>query len=284
MPIRIFNNLPSQSAQRHLGINNDRLGATIGRVATGLRIAKSADDGAGLALSQRLQSDTRALRQGLRNLTDGITLINAAEGALGEQSGLLIRLREIAAQAATGTIGQSERDTIQLEFGQLRSEFDRIALTTQFNGITLLDGTLASNAPERLEIQTGLNSSESNRINLNQVLDLTAVNSANLGFNTLRVTNQEDASQALDTLLQAINSQNQTRANVGAVSNQLQRSLSTISVSIENLTAAGSQIMDADLAQELTKLTRDQILVQAATAMVGQANLLPQGVLQLIQV
>ncbi len=284
MAIRIFNNLPSLSAQRILGVNNDRLGNAIGRVATGIRITKSADDGAGLALSEGLRSDTRALKQASRNLTDALTLIQVADGGLEEQNGILLRLREIAAQASTGTIGQTERDTIQLEFNQLRNEFNRIAATTEFNGIKLLDGTLAATASNRLEILVGLNSLDFNRLNLNQLLDLEAVTATNLGFSATNLSTQSAALSALDDLVQAIDQLTQIRANIGAVQNRLQRAFANLNVSIENLTAAESSIRDADMAEELTRLTREQILVQSATAMVGQANLLPQGVFRLIEV
>ena len=144
MAIRIFNNIASVNAQRILGVNNDRLSQSIERISSGMRINKGADDAAGLAISEGLRSDIRALRQATRNANDGISLINTTEGALNEQSSILIRLRELASQAATGTVGSTERATIQLEFSALRDELTRIAQTTEFNGIGLIDGTLAS--------------------------------------------------------------------------------------------------------------------------------------------
>ena len=145
MPIRIFNNIPSLNAQRILGVNNDRLARSVERISSGIRINRGSDDAAGLAISEALRSDIRALRQAVRNANDGISLINVTEGALNEQSGILIRLRELASQAATGTVGSSERQTIQLEFDALRLEIDRIANTTEFNGQKLVDGSLSSN-------------------------------------------------------------------------------------------------------------------------------------------
>ena len=139
MPVRIFNNIPSLNAQRILGINNDRLAKSVERIASGIRVNRGADDAAGLAISEALRSDIRALRQAVRNANDGISLINVAEGALNEQSGILIRLRELASQAATGTVGSTERQTIQLEFSALSNELDRIAATTEFNGQGLVD-------------------------------------------------------------------------------------------------------------------------------------------------
>ena len=131
MAVRIFNNIPSITAQRILGVNNDRLAKSVERIASGIRINKAADDAAGLAISEGLRSDIRALRQATRNASDGISLINVTEGALNEQSSILIRLRELASQAATGTVGSTERQTIQLEFSALRNELTRIASTTE---------------------------------------------------------------------------------------------------------------------------------------------------------
>ena len=144
MPIRIFNNTASVNAQRLLSINNDRLAKSVERISSGIRINRGADDAAGLAISEGLRSDIRALRQATRNANDGMSLINVTEGALNEQSGILIRLRELASQAATGTVGSTERATIQLEFSALRNELTRIAETTEFNGIGLINGNLAS--------------------------------------------------------------------------------------------------------------------------------------------
>ena len=144
MPVRIFNNIPSLNAQRILGVNNQRLSQSIERISSGIRISRGADDAAGLAISESLRSDTTALKQAVRNANDGISLINVTEGALNEQSGILIRLRELSSQSATGTVGSTQRQTIQLEFDALRSEIDRIAGTTAFNGQKLIDGSLAS--------------------------------------------------------------------------------------------------------------------------------------------
>lgn len=283
MPLRIFNNLSSLSAQRNLGIHSDRLGGSLGRVASGIRLTKSGDDGAALALSERLRADSAALKQGVRNITDATTLVNVIDGSLQEQSGLLIRLRELASQAATGTIGQTERDTIQLEFDQLKKEFDRISGTTEFNGLKPLSGALSAGVSQHLEVQVGLNSDDANRIDLNQALDIEAVTTANLGIDTETISTPGNALSAMDALVAAIDQLSAIRSSVGSVQSRLQKAFNSLNVSIENLTAAESRLRDADLPDELTRLTRDQILVQSATAMVGQANLIPQGVFALIE-
>ena len=284
MPVRIFNNIASLNAQRILGINNDRLALSVERISSGIRINRAADDAAGLGISEALRSDIRALRQAVRNSNDGIALINVAEGALNEQSSILIRLRELASQAATGTVGSTERATIQLEFNALRNEIDRISATTQFNGQGLVDGSLAStvSSANQVLIQVGIDSGVNSRINLNEQINLTAVTSSSLGIDTLSVTAAAEALTTLDTINTAISQVTQARGQVGAVQNRLTRSVGNLSVSIENLQAAESSIRDADIAKEIADLTRNQILVQSATAMVGQANLIPQSILQLL--
>jgi flagellin len=285
MAVRIFNNIASLNAQRFLGANNDRLGQSVERISSGIRINRASDDAAGLAISEGLRSDIRALRQAGRNANDGVSLINITEGALNEQGSMLIRLRELASQAATGTTGSTERATIQLEFNSLRNEIDRITNTTEFNGQKLIDGSLASSiaSTSQVFIQIGIDSNANSRINLNEQINLKAVTAAALSIDTLSVKTATDALTALDGISEAISTVTATRGQVGAVQNRLMRSISNLSISVENLSAAESQIRDADIAEEVALLTRNQIMVQASTAMVGQANLIPQSVLQLLQ-
>jgi flagellin len=284
MAIRIFNNIASSNAQRILGVNNQRLATSIERISSGIRINRGADDAAGLAISEGLRSDIRALRQATRNANDGMSLINVTEGALNEQSGILIRLRELASQAATGTVGSTERGTIQLEFSALRNELTRISQTTEFNGIALLDGGLASSASssDNIMIQIGIDNSENSRLNLNSAINLAAVDASTLQIHALSVTGASEALTALNEINNAIGSVTASRGKVGAVQNRLQRSVSALAITAENLQAAESSIRDADIAAEIAELTRNQILVQTSTAMVGQSNLIPQSVLQLL--
>ena len=285
MPIRIFNNITSINAQNLLGQNNNRLSHSVERISSGLRINKAADDAAGLAISEGLRSDIRSLRQAVRNSNDGVSLINIAEGALNEQGSMLIRLRELASQAATGTTGSTERATIQLEFNALRNEIDRITHTTRFNDQNLIDGSLASSvsSANQIFIQVGMDNNANSRINLNEQLDLKAITVSALSIDSLSVTSASGALDALDAINTAISSVTATRGQVGSVQNRLVRTISNLNISVENLQAAESQIRDADIAEEVALLTRNQIMVQASTAMVGQANLIPQSVLQLLQ-
>ncbi|MBT5985022.1 MAG: flagellin FliC, partial [Nitrospina sp.] len=231
-----------------------------------------------------LRSDIRALRQATRNANDGMSLVNVAEGALNEQSGILIRLRELASQAATGTVGSTERASIQLEFSALRQELTRIANTTEFNGIGLIDGSLASSVASTSHtlIQIGIDNTANSRLDLNNTLALDAVTAEKLGLNVLSVSASAEALTALASIETAIASVTASRGKVGAIQNRLQRSVSSLSISTENLQAAESAIRDADIAHEIAELTRNQILVQTSTAMVGQSNLIPQSVLQLL--
>ena len=285
MPIRIFNNITSMNAQNLLGQNNNRLSQSVERISSGLRINKAADDAAGLAISEGLRSDIRTLRQAVRNSNDGVSLINIAEGALNEQGSMLIRLRELASQAATGTTGSTERATIQLEFNALRNEIDRITHTTVFNDQKLIDGSLASSvsSANQIFIQVGIDNNANSRINLNEQLDLKAITVSALSIDTLSVTSSAGALEALEKINVAIGSVTAIRGQVGSVQNRLVRTISNLNISVENLQAAESQIRDADIAEEVALLTRNQIMVQASTAMVGQANLIPQSVLQLLQ-
>lgn len=281
---RIFSNIASLNAQRLLEINSRQLSTSVERISSGLRINRGADDAAGLAISQSLNSDIRALSQAVRNANDGISLVNTAEGALNEQSGILVRLRELASQASTGTVGSTDRQTINLEFTALRNEIDRISSTTAFNGQNLVDGSLASSvaSASHILIQIGLDSTSNSRIDLNSAVNLTAITSTALGLHTLSVTAAANALTALTSINSALAVVSQGRGKVGAVQNRLARSVSNMSVIVENLSSAQSSIRDADIASEVADLTRNQILVQSATAMVGQANLIPRSVLTLL--
>jgi flagellin len=282
MAIRIFTNLTSLNAQRILGINNDRLAQSIERVSSGLRINRASDDPGGLAIAESLRSDIRVLRQGLRNLNDGISLVNVAEAGMNAQSDILIRMRELAAQSASGTITDPERANLQLEFVQLRNEIDRISNATEFNGQSLLDGSLDSGAATPIVIHFGLDATANSQIDLNAEADVDDVDSTFLGIAASDISTQAGATTALTTLDTALDLLSGERASLAAVQNRLTRILPGQAILVENLTAAESQIRDADIAEEVALLARNQILVEAATAMVAQANIIPEQVLKLL--
>ena len=283
MSLKIFTNLSSQNSQRAMSINSARLGSALERIATGIRLQRSGDDIGAMAVSESLRGDVTSLRQGAKNLNDGISLIQTADGALNEQTSTLIRLREITSQSATGTIGDTERATVQLEFSALRAEFDRIANSTEFNGQKLLDGTLAASSSNSTVLQLGVDSSDSNRFDLNQKLNLTAITSSALGFSTDSIATDTGALTAMANLSTAIEKLSAIRGRVGAVQETLDYSKAAMAAHVENLTGAISTMRDADFAEEFASMTKNQILVQGAAAMIGQANLIPQSVLTLLQ-
>ncbi|MBI4379366.1 MAG: flagellin FliC [Nitrospinae bacterium] len=284
MPLRVYSNLYSLNAQRNLGTNNANLGVSLERLSSGLRVNRGADDAAGLAISEKLRSDIRAIGQAVRNSNDGISIINTAEGALSQQASMLTRMRELAAQASTGSVGSTERQTIQREFAALRDEIDRITTVTEFNGQKLVDGSLSASitTSNQIVIQIGFKSTSNDRINLNTTIDLTAMDSTGLAIQNLSVTAAAQALTALSTIGSAISKVTDARGRLGAVQNRFTYTIANLQTSSENLQAAESQIREADYASEISTFTRNQILVQASTAILAQANLVPQTVLQLL--
>ena len=284
MPLRIFNNLSSAFAQNRLEVNRQNLGDAITRIASGNRLVGGTGNAAEKATSELLRSDTRTLRQASKNLNDGIGLVNVTESGLGEQAGILIRLRELATIAG-GAIGTTERATLQLEVDSLIKEFDRLANATEFNGQKLLDGSLDASLAtnDHVVINVGLDSNASSQIDLNNVINLKSADSVTLGLDAVSTETFEGAADSLAIVEAALNTISGYRASVGATQNRFSRALSTLNVSIQNLTAAYSAIQDTDVAEELVDLTKQQLLVQSSTAMVGQANLIPEGVLSLLQ-
>jgi len=282
LALRIFNNLASYSAQRLLSANNSKLSRIFSRIASGERIQQTSDDSAGMMTAEALKSDVRTLRQGVRNLNEGLSLLNVVDGALNEEVSIVIRMRELATQAATGTIGTTERQTTNLEFSAMRSELDRIANTTEFNGIKALDGSLASSASNHTAIQFGLNSNDVSSVDINRTVNVTALTALNLKLNELSISTQSGAATATEALKVILDTMIEIRGRLGSTQNRLERTLNNTLTSAENLTAAGAVIGDADLASDFAHLTKQQILVQSSSAMIGQANLFPQGVIQLL--
>jgi flagellin len=292
MALRVYNNLYSVTAQRHLSNNNSSLSTSLEKLSSGLRINRGADDAAGLAISEALRSDIRSLQQASRNASDGVSMINTAEGALSEQASIIVRMRELASQAATGTVGSTERQTINREFNALRNEIDRISTVTEFNGQKLLNGAMSSDlatiqlnngvAAGSVAIHIGMQATANDRISLNTEVDLTAIDSTGLNITNISVTHANSALDSLNRLDSALSKVTEARGKLGAVQNRLVHTINNLAVSSENLQAAESQIRDADYSLEISKFTRNQILVQASTAILAQANLVPQTVLQLL--
>jgi flagellin len=276
MGLRINTNLQSLTSQRHLGINSENLKNSLDHMSSGSRINKAADDAAGLAISEKLKADIRSLRQANRNTNDGISLVQVAEGSMNEISNVLIRLRELSIQAASDTIGDTERGFVNKEVQQLKAEIDRISSNTEYNGTKLLDG---SSPP--LEIQVGTHNNASlDRLVFDSVGLVSSLSS--LGIESVSTENKESAQQNMEMLDAAIEHLNGNRATLGALQNRMQSTIANLGIYTENLEAANSRIRDTDMASESSNMVKNNILTQANVAVLAQANQIPQLVMKLI--
>lgn len=277
MGLRINTNVASLNAQRNLRGTRLSMNKSLEKLSSGQRINRAGDDAAGLAISENLKAQVRGLKQAERNAEDGISLVQIAEGALSEVSNILIRLRELSVQAASDTIGATERKFLNVEFEQLTSEVDRIANSTEFNRVPLLNGTGAV-----FDIQIGTrNDPISDRLTFDA--SSADVNVAALGLNLASVADKISAQNSLSAIDQAIISVSGIRADFGALQNRLQSTVNNIAVSIENLSAANSRVRDTDVAAETAELTRNNILMSAGTSVLSQANASTKSALSLIQ-
>lgn len=283
MSLRVFTNTISLNAQRAMSVSSAKLESNLERVASGIRLQRSSDNNGAFQQTETLRGDVSTLRQGAKNLNDGISMIRTAEGALNEQINILMRLREITSQSISGTLGNTERATQNLEFSALRAEFDRIAENTEFNHQKLLDGSLASSASKPVTIQIGLDSGDDSRFNLNQDMNLTAMTSSALNFSTSSISTDNAAVTALDNVNSALEKTSNIRSRVGIIMERMDFAKSNLNNSIEKIGSTIASIRDTDFAEELASLTTHQVLVQGASAMVGQANLVPQSVLTLLE-
>jgi flagellin len=279
MALSIQTNVASQAAQRNLAITTKNLQGNFARLSSGLRINTAADDAAGLAISERMKSQIRSMGQAERNANDGISLLQTAEGAMNENSGVLIRMRELAMQAATDTVGTAEKALIQTEFTQLVEEIGRIADVTQFNGVNLLDGSTPT-----FNFQVGIGTTASDTISVSMdTMTATAYGASATDLTALDVSTVAGAQAALTAIDTAIADTSTSRANLGAVQNRLQVTVSNLMSARENLSAANSRIRDVDVAEETAALTRNNILSQAGVAVLAQANQAPQAALSLLR-
>ena len=277
MALTINTNVASMNAQRNLGATQMRLNGNLGRLSSGQRINTAADDSAGLAISERFKSQIRSFGQAERNANDGVSMLQTAEGALNEISGVLTRIRELAVQSANGTLGSSERVYIDNENLALQAEITRISDVTEFNGTKLLDGTLSTAAAT---LQVGTSSSSNDQISFN----IANSDFATLaGGSTVALSTQTAAQSALTTLDTAINAVSTIRAGLGTVQNRLNVTVANLGSARENISAANSRIRDVDVASETAEMTRNNILVQAGVSVLSQANQAPQVALNLLR-
>ena len=274
MGLRVNTNIASLNAQRHMANVTNRIQGNYSRLASGLRIASAADDAAGLAISERMRSQIRSFSVAARNAQDGLSLAQTAEGALGEVSNILSRMRELAMQSSNGTLSNNDRATIDAEFEELKSEINRIATETEFNGTALLEGTNTA-----ITVQVGIDAGET--IQLAMVDVQTGATGLNIaGLDSALQANAVTALGAIDNALDTVNG---ARGTLGAGQNRLSSTLRSILNVRENLSAAESRIRDVDVASETADLTKNSIMQQAAVSVLQQANTQPQVALSLLQ-
>lgn len=271
MALRITNNVQSLNAQRNINKSQIGLSKSLERLSSGLRINKAGDDAAGLAISEKLRSNIRALNQASRNASDGIAMIQTAEGAMDEVNNMLVRMKELAEQSATGTVGATERGYLNSEYSALRSEITRIADSTKFNDTNLLDGTLS------VAVQIGISNGSDDTL----TVSVSDVDATALSLST-SVSTVSKAQAALVAATSAISTIATRRSGLGAMQNRLESIVANIDTVVENLTSAESRIRDVDVAAETADLTKYSILVQAGVSILTQANQSPQVALSLL--
>lgn len=276
MGMRITTNVASINAQRSMVNSQREMGRSFAQLSSGSRITKSADDAAGLAISESLKSQMRSYTQASRNANDGISMVQVAEGGLNEISNILTRMRELGIQASSDTVGERERGYINEEVQQMKSEMERIAKTTRFGRVHLIDGS-----GEKFDFQVDINNDDfQDRISYDSGKTNATIDELNVGG--LDFSQKGGAQEALTVLDDAQARVNGFRANLGALQNRLQSTVDNLGVSYENLAAANSRIRDADIAMSTAEATRNNILLQASTGALAQANQIPQLAMKLI--
>jgi flagellin len=274
--IRISTNVASINAQRTMAGGQREIQKSMAQLASGSRITKSADDAAGLAISENLKSQMRSYTQAQRNANDGISLVQTAEGGLNEVSNILTRMRELSIQASSDTVGDRERGFTDKEVQQLKQEMQRIAQTTRFGNTKLLDGS-----GSEFDFQVGINNKDDeDRIRYDA--SMTNAQIDNLGVDGFDFTSKEGAQSALEKIDSAQSQVNGYRASLGALQNRLQSTSDNLGVMNENISAANSRIRDTDIAAATSEMTRNSVLLNANTSVLGQANQLPQLALKLL--
>jgi len=280
MGFRINTNLDSIIGVNNLTRTNTRLSGNFGRLSSGLRINRAADDAAGLAVSESLRSQIRGLNQAVRNTNDGVSIIQTAEGALNQIQNNLSRLRELSVQSASGTLGDSDRAFINTEGQALLSEIDRLANVTDFNGRVLLNGASSGGTGTvSIDVQVGIQSTTNDRV----TITVSSARTTALAINSVNLASSTAAQNSLASIDTAISRVSNIRSQLGATQNSLGSALSNLQSSVENLSSAESQIRDVDFASETAALSRNQILQQAGVSVLSQANSGSQSVLSLLR-
>jgi len=269
--LAIKNNIMAANAARHLGQSYDALSKSVERLSSGLRINSAKDDAAGLAVRELMRADIAVLKQGARNAQDGISLLQTMEGAMSTIDNILVRMKQLAEQASTESYSSAQRSLMDQEFDEIANEIERIATSTEFNGINMLNSATGS-----VTITFGDSSD-------NISVDTTDVTKSGLGIDALNIATAASAQAALSTLDSAISTKDTARAKFGYKMNRLESTIEVLNIQAENLAASESRISDVDVATEMAKLTRNQVLSQAGVSMLAQANNIPQMALNLLR-
>ena len=276
MGLSVYNNVEAQNAHRLLSNTGTQLNKSMERLSSGLRINRAADDAAGLAVSEGMRSQIRGMNVASRNAQDGVSMVQVADGALGNVGDMLQRVRDLAVQASNGTLTDAQRRNLDTEVQQVLTEIGKTGTDTEFNGLKILAGSVAT-AASAVTLQVGANNSQSIAFTIG------TVSASDLGISGIAVSSAASASAAIASIDAAISTVTTSRANLGAIQNRLEHTINRLGMTSENLQAAESRIRDADMAQEMITFTKNQILQQSGTAMLAQANQAPQNVLSLLR-
>ncbi len=274
MAMVVQHNLRAMNSNRMLGVNSSTLSKSTEKLSSGYKINRAADDAAGLSISEKMRRQIRGLTQASANAQDGISCVQTAEGALNEVHDMLQRMNELAVKAANGTNQSVDREYIQSEVDQLVSEIDRVAQSTTFNELSLLDGSFTG-----VKLQVGSEVSSTNQINVS----ITGIKASTIGVKNVKVSTVSGAQSAITSIKNALKSVSEQRSDLGAIQNRLEHTINNLDNVVENTTAAESRIRDTDMATEMVKYSNTQILAQAGQAMLAQSNQANQGVLSLLQ-
>jgi flagellin len=276
MGLSVYNNVEAMNAHRQLSNTNTHLSKSMERLSSGLRINRAADDAAGLAVSEGMRSQIRGMNVASRNAQDGVSMVQVADGALGNVGDMLQRVRDLAVQASNGTLTDAQRKNLDTEVQQVLTEIGKTGTATEFNGLKILAGSVAT-AASAVTLQVGANASQ------NIAFTIGTVSTSDLGISGIAVSTAASATAAIASLDAAISTVTTSRANLGAIQNRLEHTINRLGMTSENLQAAESRIRDADMAAEMINFTKHQILQQSGMAMLAQANQSPQSVLSLLR-
>jgi flagellin len=275
--LRVNTNIAALNAYRNLSVTDGQMNKSLEKLSSGFRINRAADDAAGLAISEGLRSQIGGLKVAIRNTQDGVSVVQTAEGALTETHAILQRMRDLAVQSANGSNDANSRKALDAEATALGKELDRIADKTTFNNVKLLDGSFSA-----ADFQVGYASGDTIQVKIESGVSGEGFSKAHLGLSGVSLSSASGAAAAIDSVDKAITEVSTARASLGALQNRFEHTINNLSVTSENLTASESRIRDTDMAQEMTNFSRTQILSQAGTAMLAQANQASQGILRLL--